>query len=486
MGDKVSLEIVAPDRQKLEDSQLQVLVTQPVSQSLATAKFAHFGLGKRMEADLTWVWDTAGLSPGAYTLGFNVLPFGASWRQTVTLQPDGARPPGEVGARWVTDESDCCLVYTISHTAAERDKADLLEILDEQAVEISRKMDADFKDSVTITFIPRVLGHGGFTSQEISVSYLDRNYTGDATEMILRHELTHLLDSRLGGDLRPIMFVEGLAVYISGGHFKPEPILLRAAVLLKNGQYIPLRKLVDDFYNTQHEIGYMEAGALVEFMVDTWGWEGFSAFYRDIHPAPDNGSQSAAIDIALKKHFNQSLYDLELSFMDALRSQQELPELAEDVNLTVDFYNTIRRYQQALDPSAYFLTAWILDGKEMRQRGITADYLRHPATHENLALETMLQAAGEDLRSAHYSEAQELIASINQVLEAVEKGQDKPLSSSPLAAEYDAIVRLLMEQNFQPQRIRIDGIHAQAWATSSGVQLQEFQFSKIGKEWSME
>ncbi len=133
--------------------------------------------------------------------------------------------------------------------------------------------------------LPRLLGHGGFASREIAVSYLDRNYMAGDEATILHHEIIHILDSRLGGDLRPSALVEGLAVYLSGGHFKPEPILPRAAALLPAEPgcvawsagstplppsapaegcgidgYIPLRRLIDNFYFEQHEIGYLEAG----------------------------------------------------------------------------------------------------------------------------------------------------------------------------------------------------------------------------------
>ncbi len=485
VGDKISLEIIAPAGQDLQDSQVQVGVNQPISYTLPTAQFAPFGLGKRSEANLTWAWDTTELSPGDYTLDFSVQPFGAVWTQMVSLQPAEALPPDEVGARWATDESDCCLVYYITHTASERDLSYLLDMLDEQANEISREMQAEFNAPVTIAFIPRVLGHGGFTSQEISVSYLNRNYTGDATEMILRHELAHLLDGQLGGDLRPTMLIEGLAVYISGGHFKSESLMPRAAVLLDNGQYIPFNDLVDDFYNAQHEIGYMEAGALVEFMVKTWGWESFSSFYRDIHPAPEEGSQSAAINIAVEKHFNLSLADLEQRYKEALRSQHVLSDTSEDVSLTIAYYDTVRRYQQKLDPSAYFLTAWILDGKEMRQRGITADYVRHPGAIENLVLETMLQAAGDGLRGANYSEAEQLVSAINRILDAIDRGDFNPFSGSPLASDYHTIVQMLIDQGYQPQRIQVNKNHAQVRVTSTGQQLQEFVFVRNGSDWEL-
>jgi hypothetical protein len=209
--------------------------------------------------------------------------------------------------------------------------------------------------------------------------------------------------------------VEGLAVYLSGGHFKTEPVFSRAAALLDLGWFIPLSTLTDNFYTSQHEIGYIEAGALVHYLVRSYGWEAFSDFYRDIHPV-DDGSQSDAIDRALQDHFDLTLSQLDSRFRVALKRQQVIPDLRDDVRLTVAFYNTVRRYQQLLDPSAYFLTAWLPGGEQMRERDIVADYLRHPTSVENVVLEKMLVEADEHLRAGRYSEAEMLISEVNVAL----------------------------------------------------------------------
>jgi len=103
-----------------------------------------------------------------------------------------------------------------------------------------------------------VLGHGGFATRRSRSPYLDRNYAGSNFGLVLHHEMIHILDGRLGGEYRPSLFVEGLAVYQSGGHFKPEPLMPRAAALLPSetglGRYIPLAELADNFYLSQHEI----------------------------------------------------------------------------------------------------------------------------------------------------------------------------------------------------------------------------------------
>jgi hypothetical protein len=259
----------------------------------------------------------------------------------------------------------------------------------------------------------------------------------------------------------------------------------RSAALFAAGRYLPLVKLADEFYPAQHETGYLEGASLIEFMVKTWGWDAFADFYRDIHPAPD-GSQSQAIDTALQKHFGLSFGELEDRFVDALRAIPVTPELQDDVRLTLDFYDTVRRYQQALDPSAYFMTAWLPNSREMRERGIVADYLRHPASTENLALETMLAAADSHLRFADYKKTDELLQAVNAVLDELGVGSPDPFSIRPLAASYFDIVHTLTANGYTPQRLEVNEDTAHAWVTTTGPALQELILERTGGHWSIQ
>lgn len=226
----------------------------------------------------------------------------------------------------------------------------------------------------------------------------------------------------LGGDLRPTIFLEGLAVYVAGGHFKPEPLIPRAAALLSLNWYIPLRPLADLFYPSQHEIGYLEAGALVQYLVETYGWDAFNAFYRDIHPAP-SGLQSDAIDLALLSHFGLTLDQLEEDFLAHLQAQPVDLAHIEDVRLSVQFYDTVRRYQQMFDPSAYFQTAWLADESVMRQKNITADYLRRPDGILNKYLENLLVETDIALQSGDYTDTAQRLQALNVMLDILENAK---------------------------------------------------------------
>lgn len=429
-GDLISIEVIAPPGMDLRDREVAVQLETVIGRYLSTARFAPYGIAGRLQATLTWVWDTSGLEDRDYNLRFAIEPEGTTWIETVHLEPAWEVPPPEPHARWATRESTCCVIHFITGTASARDIDRLLEVADKVAQTAMQQMEGEFAETIPITIVPRVLGHGGFAADEIYVSYLDRNYAGNDFSQVLHHEMIHILDRRKGGDLRPSILVEGLAVYYSGGHFKKEPLFPRAAALLQLGWYIPLKSLADSFYTSQHEIGYLEGAALVQYLINSFGYARFEAFYRDIHP-PSDEQQSTALDLALQKHFSLSLDQLEKRFLSALYRQHINPDLYEDLRLTVAYYDTVRRYQQQMVPSAYFLTAWLPEGKQMRERGIVADYLRKPADYENITIENLLVEADRALRFGNYRHAEELLNQINATLNREEFIE--PLGSPVLA-----------------------------------------------------
>ncbi len=493
VGDQVSFEVIPPPNVNVENHSVQVSLDGQSGKTLGSANFQPFGLGNRSQATLLWIWDTSNLTPGDYQLTFSVLPAGSSWTETLTLQPASALPAQYQGAHWETAKSSCCELHYISGTAAERDLESLKSEADAQAQDAVQKFNIGFTEPISVTLVPRVLGQGGFASNEINISYLDRNYGGSNFELVLHHEMIHILDARLGGDLRPSMFVEGLAVYLTGGHFKKVDVLTHAAALYliheapynqgDLGWLISLKELADNFYNSQHEIGYMEAAGLIKYMVQKYSWNAFNQFYRDIHPQ-EGGSQAGAINLALQKHFGINLDQLQEQFTNALRSQSLTANTVEDMLLTVRYFDTMRLYQKLLDPSAYFATAWLLDDSQMRSRGIVADYLRHPETPDNLALETLLVQADKSLLNSDYPETQGVVKSANAVLEAMEQHQPDPFRADPQAGDYYDITLALLAASYQPQQILLNGEAALAEVTQPpGVQLIELTLQNLGGIW---
>jgi hypothetical protein len=415
VGDQVSFEILAPAETGDKTSSIEVTFD---GQELGSADFAPFGIGGRNQATLWWVWDTRDLKPGSYSLNFTRLPENTTLTETFSLHPADQVPSPEPDAYWVSTTTVCCNLYYITGTAAERDIVTLSQEADKQSAAVSAQMGSSLSKRIDIIFMSRVVGQGGFTWSGIYVSYLDTDYIGNDMNILFHHEFVHYYDNLLGGVYLPAMLQEGLAVYLTGGHFKPEPLGPRAAALLDLGWYIPLTKIADEFYNQQHDIGYLEAGALVQYLVETYGWGAFNKFYRNI-PVPENQAISVVMDTALRDHFGISFADLETAYLAYLKSQSVTEDVRTDLQMTVTFFDTVRRYQEALDPSAYFLTAWLPDGSVMRQRGIVADLLRHPDRWENRLFESLLIRSQKELFGGDYKDAERTLKWMNWLLNVV-------------------------------------------------------------------
>lgn len=414
VNDVVSFEVFAPQGEetgKSVDASYEGVL-------LGSAPFAPYGIGKRDQATLWWVWDTEGLKSGIHELTFT-LESGETWSESIRLHPAEQVPAPEPEAAWVSTTTECCLIWTITGTDAARDIETLSVIADQESGEVAAQMGVSRQEQIQLIFMPRVVGHGGFSWDGVYISYLDGNYVGNEMDMVLHHEFVHHYDNWMGGEYMPTILQEGLAVYLSGGHFKPEPIMERAAALLELGWYLPLAPLADDFYNQQHDIGYLEAAALVQYLQETYGPGAFYEFYRTI-PFLEGKRDSEILDEALQENFNVSLGEVETAFLTYLQSQTVTDEIRTDLELTVIYFDAIRQYQSLLDPSAYFLTAWLPNGQMMRERGIVADLIRHPTGWQNWLVERLLIRTHHELFSREYEAAARSAAWTVWVLDVID------------------------------------------------------------------
>lgn len=463
-GDLVSFEVYAHHGRDwatipVPDVDVEVWLGAPGEGALiAQDRIAFYG-ARDAKAWMEWAWDTAGLE-GPQLL--NVVldprdeirigdenPENNVITRTVWLLPREDLAEIWAKADWLETSSECCVFHYISGTAAERDIEVVMEAADRATAYAGMRLGEspdDFK--LTLFLIDRVLGHGGFADGALIISYLDRNYAGGDLALVLRHEATHVLDRRFAA-VRNTLLAEGLAVYVSGGHYREEPLDERVAALLALDRYIPLTELADEFYPSQHEIGYLEAAGFVSYLIDRFGWESFKAAYADIRP--NEHGQAAMLDSALQDSFDLTLLQVESDWLVALESLPKPVAQMENLRLTIDFYDTLRRYQQEWDPSAYFREAWLPPLEEAERLGVTADFVRHPSTLVNVALETMLSAAETYIEEGDYEEAENLLSVTGMVLDA---GGD--LSVEPLAARYLAIVQAIDAAGYEAQRIELD------------------------------
>ena len=413
-----------------------------------------------------WVWDTTN-SAGTHTISISLDPNNTLLdgdenpnnniaSKTITVQPKSQMPAGNPS--WITIENNCCQVHVTKNSTAHRDLATLLPLIDQAVASTSQQLTTTPPDNINIFLIERVIGQGGYTSgNNMVVSYLDRQYTGDNFYELLVHESTHVIDvgfapSRIG------FLAEGVAVWATGGHYKPENLTQRTAALVQSGQYIPLATLVNNFIASQHEIGYLQAGGFVEYLVNKYGWEATKAFYADTSQN-DAGTLAQALDLNLQHHFNQTLAQTEQEWLTTLQTLPLDQAIVQDVNSTIHYYDTMRFYQQLYDPSAHFKLAWFPPAPELQQRNDTASLSRHPETERNILLEVMLQDADNALRSGNYHRA-------NIILDAV----DRTLAHNgnlldPLAINYYEIIHELVAKGYFVHQVNLHGSQASVKVT---------------------
>lgn len=489
-GDQLTFEIKTHNIGAIGSNPLPVAVYLGET-LLARGQFGPADLSGQSEALFTWVWDTSGIS-GTQTLSVvldldHTLQQGDLDRSNDTVQiqvqvrPASERPITEQGAHWVQTETECCIFHYITGTAAERDLAQLTALAEASLAEVETRLQADLREKFVVTFVGRVLGHGGYATGELVLSYLDRDYAGGGREEVFLHEGTHVIDREFA-PARLTLLAEGLAVYVAGGHFRAEPLPERAAALLALGRYLPLRQLADNFYQSQHEIGYLEGGAFVHYLISTYGLERFKAFYGSFKN-DDRRPQSEQLDAALRQFFGAGLEEMEQRWLAGLRALGPQPEQETDLRDTIAFYDSVRRYQQLMDPTAYFLDAWLPDFSEARKRNIVADALRHPTTPEHIALETMLIAADAHFDAHEYDQGERLLESINAVLDTIQQVGDRPRFDDPLAAQYSAIVRQVLAAGYEPQRITLKGTSAEVQAIRTWPTLVQLSLELRAGQW---
>jgi hypothetical protein len=234
--------------------------------------------------------------------------------------------------------------------------------------------------------------------------------------------------------------------------------------------------LANAFYTSQHETSYLEAGAFIQYLVDQYGWQRFKTLYASFQPAP---SDAQMLDAGLQAQYGQGLSALEAQWLAYLRSLPSDPAQVDNLRLTIALYDTVRRYQQLDDPSAYFLDAWLPDGPEARKRGIVADVVRHPDGPNNIALETMLVAAGQSLAAGADDQSRALLAAVNAALDA------GSLGASPLAADHLAVVNQVLGAGYEPQRITLSGDTATVEAISHWPALEQLSLRRGAGGWQV-
>jgi len=417
VGDILSARVTYTGVDEIGGSEITIALADQPDQPLQTAAFSQF----TRKSVFYWFLDTQGGHPGFLELLFTHPQSGSAWTQGVHLLPD----PGNRTAAWTITHTPCCTLHYLTGTDAEADLVEITEVLEQRSTLALAQFaaagvfeESPLEDPLPIVLIPIVVGHGGFATDEAVLTYSHWNWAGIEFEILAHHEIVHVIDRLVNTQgPRPSIFVEGLAVYLSGGHYREGDPLQRAAALLELDMYLPITEIVNDFYAAQHEIGYMQAAALVAYLDQLWGWETFIDFYFNL---PEGSSDDVIISSALEARFGIDLAELEENFIAYLETLDIEPGVKEDVRLTVEIYDMLRRYQTLVIPSAHFRSAWWPTVRQMREAGIVGDYAYREKAPLNVIIEHHFLEVHDGLRTGDYPRADASLSIIEELLTQVE------------------------------------------------------------------
>lgn len=444
-GDVLTFDVLFPP-----DGPLPLTATLHLPDAALSANPAFWTLDGAQSVRWVWAWDTAGFVgrvPVTVTLDWapdvtGTLP--SALTTTVTLAASETRPLYEQQARWVVSELPGVRLHYIAGSAAARDLTSLQQQATDAYAAIKEALQSDLNAPVDIYLLDRVYGQGGYaTSDWIAITYTDRNYAPTRLDLVLRHELVHRMDSALGCDGALTLVREGLAVYLSGGHYRPEPPTFHLSTLRAAGLAIPLTKLVRNFYTHQHEIGYLEAASLVAFVEAAHGREGLRTLCSASAAEREDEDELARLTRALQALGYADVDSFERAWWAWAERDAPTPRADEALRALTALVDTMRAYQAAYDPVAYYLSGVLYDPAWGETHGITADFVRAPRDADAVALELLLVQAMRAYESGHLERAGALTAEVQAVLR-------EGFPAAGLAADARAIAQACLDAGYTP------------------------------------
>ena len=440
---------------------------------------------KPREAPGTFYWfdevivpsalDTRNLA-GHHTLKFTTSNGDLNQTYSFAVLPADQRPTNETRAAWMVKETDCCIFHYLSETAGARDIDFISEHFKQGADEFETLMKAEIRSKMDIYIIDRILGNGGFGGNgQLVISYTDRYYGptmgGEGLETLARHEFSHAagIGFENAGDGVDFNY-EGLAVYVAGGHYKPEPLAQRGAALFDLGHSVP----VDEFI-PQHELSYLHAAVILTYIVETYGEEKLGKFLSADDDTPDE--QLISMEDAIRLTFGISLEEFDHGFQ-AWLEKNDPGEQLDDLRLTVELQDVRREYQDLYSPGPLFLISEI-DLSAVTRREYLPVVMREARTSPNIAIELMIANAQRAINSGAYSEAEQLIRSIKEVVSTSD-------FEDPLAKEHLEIVLAAAKGGYEVVSLNLQNGYATAQVTKEPPVTTVLELKKVDGIWQIE
>jgi hypothetical protein len=420
------------------------------------------------------VLDTTDLV-GWHTLKITTADGDLNETYTFEVLPADQRPENEITATWMVRESDCCFFHFLSGTAAERDIDFIVENFEQGASDFESLMGKEIGSKMDIYLIDRMLYNGGFGGGgKLYISYTDRYFgptMGSAgLQTLARHEFSHAADIGFENTGDGIDYnYEGLAVYVAGGHYKPEPLAQRGAALYDLGHYAP----VSDFI-PQHELSYLHAALLLTYIVETYGEDKLWEFFSADADTPDE--QLMPMEDAIQATFGIPLAEFDQGFR-AWLEKNDPGEQLEDLQLTIELQDARREYQTRYSPQPLFL---VMEPEQIVTRPENLFLvLRETRAPANIAMELLIANAQRAIISGAYTEAETLIQSIKEVVSSGD-------FESQLAKEYLDVVLAAGEAGYEVAALNIQNGYATAQAIREPPTTTVLVFKNVNGTWQIE
>ncbi|MCI0550673.1 MAG: hypothetical protein L0287_06940 [Anaerolineae bacterium] len=465
-GDVLTFEIQTDG--SFDESGVTVLMTLDDMEATEVSATSNF-----INLLLPLALDTTNLT-GRHTLRFRTAEGDLNETYSFDVLPADQRPAHETRASWMAKEIACCVLHYILETAAARDIEFIAEHFQQAAEDFATITGERIDPKLDVYIIDRIWGNGGFGGQgELVISYTDRYYGptigAEGLETLARHEFTHAAGIGLETAGDGINFnYEGLAVYVAGGHYKPEPLAQRGAALYDLGHYVPVGQFLE-----QHELGYLHPAAVLTYIVETYGseklWEFLAA---DENPEDD---QPRSLEAALQATFGVSLKDFDQDFQAWLEIQEPGEQL-QDLRLTIELQDLRREYQDTYAPPPHFILAKAADAAA-RPEYLPA-VIREANAATNVAVELIIANGQQAIIDRDYAKAEGLIKILSDIISTGN-------FEDPLAKDYLDIALALEDASYEVLSLNLQSDQATAQVTMEPPVVSSLELQKIDGKWQV-
>ncbi len=353
--------------------------------------------------------------------------------QRIVVRPAAGRPRQEVNTKWAVAQTQCCNVTYLEESAAARDLAEVVAIIDESARQVEEHFELTLP-RVDFILIDTLWGNGGYAGEEVVVSYLDRDYSpgrGPTFRQTVLHELAHAITDQVE-HATPWPLIEGVAVQFTGGHFKPEPLGARARALDERGELPSLAELFDGFPDMQHESRYVAAGSFSEYVVATFGLPALLDVLDSELDLAGSDWLAAAADEALGIHLSA----LQAGFADWVAGHEPATQTL-DLALTISLQEARRTFQSRHDPYPnYFVFP------SVTETGQDALAMRDARSPRLVAVEALIAHAQDLITTGDLEAASLAVAEVERVVAEGTVGVG-------LSAEFLSVAEALDEAGYE-------------------------------------